>query len=57
MSEAPHVLVLGTGGAGFTAALSAHEAGARVSLVRKGRAGRRDDRLVGRDDLDPEQSS
>ena len=36
MSEAPHVLVLGTGGAGFTAALSAHETGARVSLFEEG---------------------
>ncbi|KTE42993.1 MULTISPECIES: FAD-dependent oxidoreductase [unclassified Sphingopyxis] len=36
MSKAPHVIVLGTGGAGFTAALSAHEAGARVSLFEKG---------------------
>ena len=36
MSEAPHVIVLGTGGAGFTAAISAHEAGARVSLFEKG---------------------
>ncbi|MBN8844414.1 MAG: FAD-binding protein [Sphingomonadales bacterium] len=36
MNEAPHVLVLGTGGAGFTAALSAHRAGARVSLFEKG---------------------
>ena len=32
MSKAPHVIVLGTGGAGLTAAISAHEAGARVSL-------------------------
>lgn len=36
MGDAPHVLILGTGGAGFTAALSAHEAGARVSLYEKG---------------------
>jgi len=36
MSEAPHVIVLGTGGAGLTAAISAHEAGARVSLFEKG---------------------
>ena len=36
MNEAPHVIVLGTGGAGFTAALSAYEAGARVSLFEKG---------------------
>ncbi|MDO9362570.1 MAG: FAD-dependent oxidoreductase [Sphingopyxis sp.] len=36
MSEAPHVIVLGTGGAGFTAAIAAHEAGARVSLFEKG---------------------
>ena len=36
MSDAPHVIVLGTGGAGFTAAISAHEAGARVSLFEKG---------------------
>ncbi|KQZ61274.1 hypothetical protein ASD67_18700 [Sphingopyxis sp. Root1497] len=36
MAEAPHVIVLGTGGAGFTAAISAHEAGARVSLFEKG---------------------
>ncbi|MGQ2929086.1 MAG: FAD-dependent oxidoreductase, partial [Sphingopyxis sp.] len=36
MAEAPHVIVLGTGGAGFTAAIAAHEAGARVSLFEKG---------------------
>lgn len=36
MSKAPHVIVLGTGGAGLTAAISAHEAGARVSLFEKG---------------------
>ena len=36
MADAPHVLVLGTGGAGLTAAISAHEAGARVSLFEKG---------------------
>jgi len=36
MNEAPHVIVLGTGGAGFTAAIAAHEAGARVSLFEKG---------------------
>ena len=36
MSKAPHVIVLGTGGAGLTAAISAHEAGAHVSLFEKG---------------------
>jgi 3-oxosteroid 1-dehydrogenase len=34
--DKPHVVVLGTGGAGLTAAIAAHEAGARVSLFEKG---------------------
>ena len=36
IGSAPHVLVLGSGGAGLTAAIAAHEAGARVSLYEKG---------------------
>ena len=36
MSDKPHVVVIGTGGAGLTAAIAAHEAGARVSLLEKG---------------------
>jgi succinate dehydrogenase/fumarate reductase flavoprotein subunit len=31
----PHVIVLGTGGAGLTAAIAAHDAGARVSVFEK----------------------
>jgi len=31
----PHVVILGTGGSGLTAAIAAHDAGARVSVFEK----------------------
>lgn len=33
--SSPHVIILGTGGSGLTAALSAHAAGAQVSVFEK----------------------
>ena len=49
------VIVLGTGGAGLTAAVTAAELGAQVGLFEKGDDGRRHDGLFGRNDLDPAQ--
>src|SRR3954454_16238957 len=34
-NNGPHVVVLGTGGSGLTAAIAAHDAGARVSVFEK----------------------